>query len=191
MKRMLEAHEVGHDQLHVEAFAEDLASAIERVKVVTWDAIRRERFPLTPEGMFDEVSRSAATLLSRIDGETARRRAGLREPAEEADAPDLSLPDFFPKDPFDCDLDKFKQKTGKAPLNWKKTVQQASKVIIDDMRTKLELHYDDVHLQKWREKHANDARRAPGRRGAYKVFGSIAEVHRRKLNQDLELPAII
>ena len=113
----------------------------------------------------------------------------MREPPEAADAPDLSLPDPFPKDPYGCDLDKFKQKTGKAPQNWNKTVQQASKIIIDDMRTKLELHYDDVHLQKWRKKHAHDARRAPGRRGAYKVFASVAECHRRKLNQDIELPA--
>ena len=67
-------------------------------------------------------------------------------------------------------------------------MQQASQIIIDDMRTKLELHYDEVHLQRWRKKHANEAKRAPGRRGAYRIFASVAESHRRKLNQYLELP---
>ena len=38
------------------------------------------------------------------------------------------------------------------------------------------------------QKHANEAKRAPGRRSAYRIFASVAEAHRRKLNQDLELP---
>ena len=145
---------------------------------------------MTPEGLFDELSRTAAALLSQVDAEAKRRKANLEKTPEDADAPDLSLPSAFRKDK-ECDLDRFKQKTGKAPMYWNKTVQQASQIIIDDMRTKLELHYDDVHLQRWREKHANEAKRAPGRRGAYRIFASVAEAHRRKLNQDLELPTSV
>ena len=96
------------------------------------------------------------------------------------------MPSAFPEDKYGCDLERFKQKAGRAPKNWNKTVQQAGLIIIDDMRTKLEMHYDDVHLKRWRRKHVE--KRAPGRRGAYKVFASVAEAHRRKLNQDLELP---
>ena len=110
---------------------------------------------------------------------------------EDAEAPALVLPNPFPKDIYGCDLERFKKKAGKAPMYWNKTVQQANQIIIDDMRTKLELHYDDVHLQKWRKKHANEAKRAPGRRGAYRIFASVAEAHRRKLNQDLELPTSV
>ena len=136
----------------MEAFAEDLASAVEQVKVVTWDAIRRDRFSLTPDGLFEELSRSAAALMSRMDEESIRRNRILEKGPEEADAPDLSSPSAFRKDKYDCDLDRFKQKTGKAPMHWNKTVHQASQIIIEDMRTMLELHYDDVHVQKWRKK---------------------------------------
>ena len=31
----------------------------------------------------------------------------------------------------------------------------------------------------------------PGQRGAYRIFASVAQVHRRKLNQDLELPTSV
>ena len=48
---------------------------------------------------------------------------------------------------------------------------------------KLELHYDDVHLNKW--KHRN---RAPGRASEFKVFRAVAQVHRKKLNQRITLP---
>lgn len=67
-------------------------------------------------------------------------------------------------------------------------MHQVSQIIIDDMRTKLELHDDNAHLQRWRKKHANEADRAPGRRGAYWMFANAAEARRRKLNQHLELP---
>ena len=99
--------------MYVEAFAEDLVSAVEQVKVVTWDAIRRDRFSLTPEGLFDELSRSAAALLSQVDAEAKRRKANLEKVPEDADAPDLSLPNPFPEDMYGCDLEMFKQKAGK------------------------------------------------------------------------------
>ena len=70
-------------------------------------------------------------------------------------------------------------------------MKQASAIIIHDMRTKLELHYDDVHLKRWRPKHADDNKRAPGRRGAYRIFSSVAQTHRRRLNQDMDLPKIL
>ena len=46
----------------------------------------------------------------------------------------------------------------------------------------MELHYDDVHLNKW--KHRN---RAPGRASEFKVFRAVAQVHRKKLNQRITL----
>ena len=117
--------------------------------------------------------------LSQVDAEAIRRQANLEKGPEEADAPDLSLPSAFPEDKYGCDLERFKHKAGRAPKNWNKTVQPANTIIIDDMRTKLELHYDDVHLKRWRRKHVDSEKRAPGRRGAYKVFASVADSHRR------------
>jgi hypothetical protein len=62
-------------------------------------------------------------------------------------------------------------------------VQIAAEVHIDEMRTLLELHYDDVHLNKWKHR-----TKAPGKGSEFKIFRSIARVHRKKLNQRLALP---
>ena len=64
-------------------------------------------------------------------------------------------------------------------------------IIIDEMRTLLELHYDDVHLQKWRAKHANSQKKMPDRKGTHKVFASVAQTYRKKLNQCTELPGSV
>ena len=37
-------------------------------------------------------------------------------------------------DRYGCDLERFKQKAGRAPKNWNKTVQQASTIIIEGNR---------------------------------------------------------
>ena len=94
------------------------------------------------------------------------------------------------EDKYKLDMEKFKLKSGKPPPSWKKTLQ-ANAVITDEMRTLLEFHYDDVHLQRWRKKHAGDQQRAPERRGAYKVFSSVSHAQRRRLNQAMELPTAI
>ena len=81
LNRMVGTRETGHDQLHVEAFVEELASAVQQIKVVTWEAIRRDRFSLTPEGLFDGLSRTAAALLSQVDARAIRGHSYLeREP---------------------------------------------------------------------------------------------------------------
>ena len=190
LKRMVESRETGHDQLHVVAFAEDLVEAVEQLKTITWDAIRRERFSLTPEALFDELARTAASLLTRVDDEAIRRQTYLAKSAEDAGAKDLPASGPLQKDKW-VDLEQFKQKSGKPPQNWNKTVQQANAIIVDDMRTKLELHYDDVHLKRWRQKHADSEKRAPGRRGAYRIFASVEQAHRRSLNQDVALPTSV
>ena len=52
------------------------------------------------------------------------------------------------------------------------------------MRTLLELHYDELHVKKYLEK----VRKAPTRKSEYKVFHSVAQAHRKKLCQHVELP---
>ena len=92
------------------------------------------------------------------------------------------------KDKYGLDLEEFKEKSGHAPPNWHKSVRQASAVIIDDMRTLLEIHYDDVHVERWRQTHGHDEGRPPQRKGAYKVFESVVHSRRKKLNQGVALP---
>ena len=121
------------------------------LSVVGWAAIRRERFPLTPEGLYDDLVRTAASLLSRTDDESARRQAFLASEKKGEEAPTLPPSSPLQKDE-NIDLEEFKGKTGKPPQGWQKAVNQATAIIVDDMRTLLECHYDDVHLQRWRQK---------------------------------------
>ena len=52
------------------------------------------------------------------------------------------------------------------------------------MRTLLDLHYDNFHFEKYKARGKN----ARKRQSDYKVFNSVAQAHRRKLCQRMELP---
>ena len=55
---------------------------------------------------------------------------------------------------------------------------------VDEMRTLLEIHYDEVHFQRWRSKDG----KAPERKGEYHVFKGTINAHRKRLCQRLQLP---
>ena len=57
-----------------------------------------------------------------------------------------------------------------------KAVQIASWIHIDEMRTLLELHYDDVHFARWKRKD----NKAPSRKGEYTVLSEVAQAYRSK-----------
>ena len=59
-----------------------------------------------------------------------------------------------------------------------------SRIHIDEMRTLLELWYDESHYQAWKQKDAKMRQR----RGEYKVLSSIATIHRQRLCGRLALP---
>ena len=52
----------------------------------------------------------------------------------------------------------------------------------------MELHYDDVHRQRWLRRHAEEQKRMPERKGTHKVFTSVARAYRSNLNQSMRLP---
>ena len=52
------------------------------------------------------------------------------------------------------------------------------------MRTLLEIHYDDVHIQRWKEKDG----KVPDRKGKYQVLKGTINAHRKRLCQRLQLP---
>ena len=62
-----------------------------------------------------------------------------------------------------------------------------SRIHIDEMRTLLELWYDESHYQAWKDKDAKSRQR----RGEYKVLSSIAVIHRQRLCGRLALPHIV
>ena len=117
-----------------------------------------------------------------------QRRQEWLEAAEDAEVDDPRVEvrrAGFSK--FGLDLDEFKLKTGRKPRGWKKCVNIASWVCIDEMRVLLEIHYDDVHYKRWKDKEG----RAPPRRGEYKVINSVANSHRKRLYPRLALPVTV
>lgn len=198
LRCMLIAHgDKAQDGLDV--FAEECIQAVAALKQVTWESIRRERFFLTPKGLYDELVRNAQINLNRRDDESARRRARLAAPVskQDDDTQEASQLDAAPRpvlryaDKYGLDLDVFKNKSRRKPHNWQRAVRQASEVHLDEMHVLLSMHYDAVHLENWQAKQRRAEKRAPERKGEYKVFRSCIEGHRRKLNQRLELPAAV
>ena len=69
---------------------------------------------------------------------------------------------------------------------------KASLIHIDEMRTLLEMHYDDLHIAK----HLRRIQRRDGeervvtkrRKSDYKVFRSVVNSHKRRLCQRIDLP---
>ena len=55
------------------------------------------------------------------------------------------------------------------------------------MRTLLEIHYDEIHLQNWR----SQSRRAPARKSEWHVFSSTINAHRKQLCQRIQLPKAV
>ena len=55
------------------------------------------------------------------------------------------------------------------------------------MRMLLEVHYDQVHLEKWQAKHKE--KKAPERKSEYKVFRSVIQSRLGHLNERISLPA--
>ena len=185
---MLDRCEVGEVDANLEALVQNCVEATKSLKILTWEAIRRERFSITPEGLFDEQARTAESLLSRADHDTARREQFLSEAIPgEADGGYIPPTSPMQRDKYGLDLEEFKEKSGHAPQNWHKSVRQASAIIIDDMRARLEMHYDDVHVERWRQTHGYGEGKPPERKGTHKVFASVVHTHRKKLNQGVAL----
>ena len=78
LQRLLRRRETaGKTDDGLAVFAEEINVAVRRIKSITWEAIRRERFPLTPQGLYEELCRNAQILLERRPGDAARRHARL------------------------------------------------------------------------------------------------------------------
>ena len=58
------------------------------------------------------------------------------------------------------------------------------------MRTLFDLHYDEMHFAAWNEKQKkkNSEKRVPLRKDPYKEFRAAREMHRQKLNEQVEPP---
>ena len=71
-----------------DSFAQECIRAVASLKLLEWDAIRRERFSFAPEGLFSELVNNAETLLTRQADEAERRQEWLAADQEEVDGDD-------------------------------------------------------------------------------------------------------
>ena len=106
LQRMIDRREVGEGDANLEALVQDCVEATKMLRIVTWEAIRLERFSITPEGLFDELARTADSLLSRAGGDTARRQEFLSEAMPgEADGGYIPPTSPLQKDKYGLDLE--------------------------------------------------------------------------------------
>ena len=132
----------------LDAFAEEIYKAVAMLKIVSWDAIRRERFFLTPKGLYDELVCNAQMNLGRRDDEAVRRRRRLMELEENQTipSPDMgsssTLLGTRRKDKYGLNLDEFKNIPipPRKPNNYQRAVHMASEVHLDEMRMLLDIH---------------------------------------------------
>ena len=239
-----EAHGSTDDD-DIRAFGPAIVKAVEGLSLVTWEAIRRENFWITPSGLYGayppkqfiirrniinvvlfllvgELVKYAVFLLDRRAGEHEARRLRLDAiPQGDEDSQNQDDDNMEPqaessrRDRFGLDLDDFMCKSPRTqvimhllqyriysrycnrkedylffnlfpimrrPRNYARAVTLASEIHLDEMKTLLEMHYDTVHLEAFKSK------KTVGRKSEYKVFNTVAQSHRKPLNQRTTLP---
>ena len=120
LKRLLQKREeAGTADDGLAAFAEEICTAVRKIKVVSWEAIHRERFPLTPLGIYGELCRNAQVLIEIQAADAYRRLARLaaadiaqaEEPTqEEFEVPHPDLKPLYYREANGPDLEAFKMK---------------------------------------------------------------------------------
>ena len=187
-----------HQQPDLEAFLEDISRAVAKIKLLSWEAIRNERFPLTPEGLYGHLVQVAEARLVGYGAAESRRIARLEaldgqmepEPTEESRGTMPASSNLRPPDKYGLDMGEFSTLKGRKPRGWKKAVAIASEVHIDEMRTLLEYHYDECHVECWRLAHPSSKRvQVPGRKSGFKVFRSALDAKHQQKTRQVALPS--
>jgi len=142
LKKMLEKH---GPRGGLDSQTEDCENAVKMLRVVTWEAIRKEKYPLTPRGVYDELVRNAQNILSAWSGDARRREARMQAPLPDAgdpspsqasqgeeDAP-LEVNELRPKDKHGLDIDgEFRTKGFKKRFKgWEECIKIAFEIQLD------------------------------------------------------------
>ena len=100
--------------------AREIQAAVDMLKSLEWEEIRKEKFSITPIAIFESFVRLAESMISREAAEKQRRQQWLAEANEEAPEQDTSAIPLSTNtaDKYGVDLEEFKLKTGKKPLHW-------------------------------------------------------------------------
>ena len=79
LSEMLKAHGPAGG---LDSFVEDITNAVEKIKIVTWEAIKKDRFNLTPDGIYNDLVRNAEHIISSWGRDYERRQSRMRQPLE-------------------------------------------------------------------------------------------------------------
>ncbi len=134
------------------ARVQDISAGVKLLKVVSWESIRKDRFSLTPQALFDELARNAQRILTSWRGDCTRRQERLRAPLEDDDEETAASREaiaeegegakskLFDVDCFGLDIDaEFRTKKFKGRFNnWEDVAKTSTEIVLDEMRTLLE-----------------------------------------------------
>ncbi len=57
----------------LDSAVEDISSAVKKIKIVSWEAIKKDRFSLTPKGLYNDLVRNAEHITSSWERDYERR----------------------------------------------------------------------------------------------------------------------
>ena len=141
-----------------------LSDAGEAFEAMQWSAIWSQKFTNTPREWYEDMTRAAESRFDRqlLLQEQRARRGDSSKPAQvwsavhDSESEDEawsnldSSPSTQSKDPH-VDPDEFKRyKAPIKPQGWDQVVARGLRVHVEEMRFRLEGHYDKVHAQRWR-----------------------------------------
>ena len=68
----------------LDSHVSEIEEAVKRMRIVTWDAIRKDKYSLTPKALYDQMATNAQRILTSWTGESVRRQTRLTAPTTEA-----------------------------------------------------------------------------------------------------------
>ena len=142
LQRMREAYQGSADGTAI--FCEEMIQAIDKLKSLDFEVIRREKFKQTPEAIFSEFVKGMGHAVEREKAEEKRRLAMLNEDVGVAnDDVGDAVPNLRPcgEDKFGCDPDGFHDNRGNKPRNWVTAMRVVEVVHIDEMREPLLMRF--------------------------------------------------
>ena len=142
LQRMREAYQGSADGTAI--FCEEMIQAIDKLKSLDFEVIRREKFKQTPEAIFSEFVKGMGHAVEREKAEEKRRLAMLNQDVGVAnDDVGDAVPNLRPcgEDKFGCDPDGFNDNRGNKPRNWVTAVRVVEVVHIDEMRGPLLMRF--------------------------------------------------
>ncbi len=134
-----EAHENSSDGLGI--FCDAMLRAVQSIKSLDWEVIRQEKYALTPESVFKDLTQNAEKLIRRQNSEQKRRQEYLAAGSDCAEAADVlqaeeeevHLSQDTP-DIYGLSLEKFKFKLPRKCHDWPLAVRYANVVHLDEIR---------------------------------------------------------